>query len=119
MAISMGLFSAITIDTGLDADDSTGQCAAAITCASQSAVTYSVSLGSTSCDGLSQFSPIEDGLTSIESRLTSIESRLGILVPNTELEEEWDELRHLAAEYATLLSHIVEKQKLADILRQK
>lgn len=55
---------------------------------------------------------------SITEMFEKIEERLGILHPNEELEEKWDELRELRNRYVELEKEIIEKEKMWDILKK-
>lgn len=59
------------------------------------------------------------GNLSLSDRLDRIESRLAILKPNTELEEEFQELKELGDQYRALEAHIKEKMKTFDTLRRE
>ena len=50
--------------------------------------------------------------------LDNIESRLGILHPNPELEEKWEELKALSVRYKELEKDIIEKENLWSILKK-
>jgi len=54
---------------------------------------------------------------SLVDAIQKIEERLNILTPNTNLEEEWEELRALGAEYRKLEQHIKDKQATWDRLK--
>jgi hypothetical protein len=54
----------------------------------------------------------------LAERLDSIEHRLGILRPNEELEEKWDNLRALGQAYRELEKEILEKQEMWAILKK-
>lgn len=45
-------------------------------------------------------------------RLDKIEQRLGILNPNSELEEKWDKLKELGESYRNLEKEIMEKEQI-------
>lgn len=54
---------------------------------------------------------MDDGRTLSEA-LASIEERLNILVPNKELEAEWEELRQLGEQYRELEKRCADKSKV-------
>lgn len=54
----------------------------------------------------------------LADRLDKIEERLGILRPNEELEEKWDNLRALRNAYMELEAEIKEKEKVWAILKK-
>ena len=49
----------------------------------------------------------------------SVESRLGMLRPNPELEEGWEELAELRMKYVELERKLLEQQRVFDILKQE
>ena len=55
---------------------------------------------------------------SLSSRLDKIEERLGILRPNADLEQKWDELKSLGDRYRELEKDILEKEKIWDLLKK-
>lgn len=54
----------------------------------------------------------------LSERLDKIEERLGILHPNEELEEKWEQLRGLRKMYMELEAEIKEKEKMWSILKK-
>jgi hypothetical protein len=48
----------------------------------------------------------------------SVESRLGMLRPNPELEQGWDELAQLRQQYIELEKKLLEQQRVFDILKK-
>lgn len=54
----------------------------------------------------------------LSDRLDKIEERLGILRPNIELEEKWDNLRALRNAYLELEAEIKEKEAMWGILKK-
>lgn len=54
----------------------------------------------------------------LSDRLDKIEERLGILRPNEELEEKWDNLRALRNAYLELEAEIKEKEAMWGILKK-
>jgi hypothetical protein len=54
----------------------------------------------------------------LSDRLDKIEERLGILRPNIELEEKWDNLRALRNAYLELEAEIKEKEAMWGILKR-
>lgn len=55
---------------------------------------------------------------SLKESLDKIEERLGILHPNKELEEKWEQLRGLRKMYMELEQEIIEKEKMWAILKK-
>lgn len=55
---------------------------------------------------------------SLSETLDNIEQRLGILHPNPELEEKWEELKALSTRYRELEKDIIEKEKLWSMLKK-
>ena len=49
----------------------------------------------------------------------TVESRLGMLKPNPELEQGWDELAQLRHQYIELERKLLEQQRVFDILKQE
>jgi hypothetical protein len=49
----------------------------------------------------------------------SVESRLGMLRPNPELEQGWEELAELRMKYVELERKLLEQQRVFDILKQE
>jgi hypothetical protein len=49
----------------------------------------------------------------------TVESRLGMLQPNPELEEGWEELANLRQQYIELEKKLLEQQRVFDILKQE
>lgn len=54
----------------------------------------------------------------LSERLNKIDERLGILHPNPELEERWENLRGLREAYLELEKEIIEKEKMWAILKK-
>lgn len=54
----------------------------------------------------------------LSDRLDKIEERLGILRPNEELEEKWENLRALRNAYIELEAEIIEKEAMWKILKK-
>lgn len=54
---------------------------------------------------------------SLMDALDKIEQRMAILVPNTELESEWNELKQLGDQYRELEAQLKEKTKMWDTLK--
>lgn len=48
----------------------------------------------------------------------TVESRLGMLKPNPELEQGWDELANLRQQYVELEKKLLEQQRVFDILKK-
>ena len=55
---------------------------------------------------------------SIDETLAKIEERLGILVPNKQLEAEWEQLHQLRMQYVELERELLEKQRTFNILKR-
>jgi hypothetical protein len=51
--------------------------------------------------------------------IDKLEERLGILHPNPELEDRWDELKELRRKYNELEKDLLEKEKMWKILKEK
>ena len=56
---------------------------------------------------------------SLSKSIDAIEERLGILNPNPELEDRWDQLKVLRKQYMDLEKDLLEKEKLMKILKEK
>ena len=56
---------------------------------------------------------------SLSAAIEAIEERLGILNPNPELEDRWDQLKELRKQYIELEKDLLEKEKLMKILKEK
>ena len=56
---------------------------------------------------------------SLSAAIEAIEERLGILNPNPELEDRWDQLKALRKQYIELEKDLLEKEKLMKILKEK
>ena len=56
---------------------------------------------------------------SLNDTLKLIQDRLCMLRPNSELEQEWDQLRDLGEQYRELEKQLMEKQRAWDLLRKK
>jgi hypothetical protein len=61
---------------------------------------------------------IKIGDRSLKEFMDSVEQRLGILRPNTELEEKWENLKGLRKAYMDLEAEILEKEKMWNILKK-
>ena len=62
---------------------------------------------------------IKIGGKSLSEAIDKIEERLGILNPNPELEDRWDQLKELRKQYIELEKDLLEKEKLMKILKEK
>jgi len=62
---------------------------------------------------------IKIGGKSLSEAIDKIEERLGILHPNPELEDRWDELKELRRKYNELEKDLLEKEKMWKILKEK
>lgn len=72
-------------------------------------------------DGLTmkEGADIKIGGKSLSDAIEKIEARLGILNPNPELEERWEQLRDLRKQYMELEKDLLEKEKLMKILKEQ
>jgi len=57
--------------------------------------------------------------TNITEILQSIQSQLGLLVPNPQMEEEFDQLRELGDRYRALEALVKEQKRVWDILKKE
>ena len=62
---------------------------------------------------------IKIGGKSLSEAIDKIEERLGILKPNPELEDRWDQLKELRKQYIDLEKDLLEKEKLMKILKEQ
>jgi|LauGreDrversion4_2_1035121.scaffolds.fasta_scaffold37130_2 hypothetical protein len=62
---------------------------------------------------------IKIGGKSLSEAIDKIEERLGILNPNPELEERWDQLKALRKQYQELEKDLLEKEKIMKILKEQ
>lgn len=58
------------------------------------------------------------GGKSLMDAIDRIEERLGILHPNPELEDRWDQLKDLRRQYQELEKELLEKEKMWKILKK-
>ena len=63
-------------------------------------------------------SDIKVGDKSLTAAIEKIEERLGILTPNPELEDRWDQLKELRRQYIELEKDLLEKEKMWEILKK-
>jgi len=72
-------------------------------------------------DGISmpKGTDIKVGGKSLIESIEKIEERLGILNPNPELEERWEQLKELRKQYIDLEKDLLEKEKLMKILKEQ
>ena len=61
---------------------------------------------------------IKIGSKSLSKAIEQIEERLGILHPNPELEDRWEQLKDLRRQYQELEKELLEKEKIWKILKQ-
>jgi hypothetical protein len=61
---------------------------------------------------------IKIGDRSLKEFMDSVEQRLGILRPNPELEDRWENLKGLRKAYMDLEAEILEKEKMWNILKK-
>ena len=66
-----------------------------------------------------QGSDIKVGGKSLTEAIEKIEERLGILKPNPELEDRWEQLKDLRKQYQELEKELLEKEKMWKILKEK
>jgi hypothetical protein len=59
------------------------------------------------------------GGKSLTDAIEKIEERLGILRPNSELEERWEQLKELRKQYIEMEQDLLEKEKMWKILKEK
>ncbi len=64
-------------------------------------------------------SDIKIGSKSLTDAIEKIEERLGILNPNPELEDRWEQLKTLRQQYIDLEKELLEKEKMWKILKEK
>ena len=71
-------------------------------------------------DGLTmkEGADIKIGGKSLTEAIEKIEERLGILKPNSELEDRWDQLKELRKQYMELEKDLLEKEKIMKILKE-
>jgi hypothetical protein len=71
-------------------------------------------------DGLTmkEGSDIKIGGKSLTEAIEKIEERLGILKPNPELEDRWNQLKELRKQYMELEKDLLEKEKIMKILKE-
>lgn len=62
---------------------------------------------------------IKVGNRSLTDAIDKIEERLGILHPNPELEDRWEQLKDLRKQYQELEKELLEKEKMWKILKEK
>jgi hypothetical protein len=62
---------------------------------------------------------IKVGGKSLIESIEKIEERLGILRPNPELEDRWEQLKTLRQQYKDLEKELLEKEKMWKILKEK
>jgi hypothetical protein len=76
------------------------------------------SSGSTKIHLEGEDADIEINGKSLARTIQSLEERLNILVPNPELEKEWDELKELGNKYRTLEAKLKEQSKMRQKLKE-
>lgn len=71
-------------------------------------------------DGLTmkEGADIKIGGKSLTEAIEKIEERLGILNPNPELEDRWEQLKELRKQYIELEKDLLEKEKIMKILKE-
>jgi hypothetical protein len=74
-----------------------------------------------STDGISMQpgTDIKIGGRGLMDAIDKIEERLGILHPNPELEDRWEQLKELRKQYIELEKDLLEKEKMWKILKEK
>ena len=72
-------------------------------------------------DGISvkEGGDIKIGGKSLSEAIEKIEERLGILKPNPELEERWEQLKELRRQYIEMEKDLLEKEKIMKILKEQ
>ena len=63
-------------------------------------------------------SDIKIGGKSLTEAIEKIEERLGILKPDPELEDRWEQLKELRRQYVELERDLLEKEKIMKILKE-
>jgi hypothetical protein len=111
----------ITIDSSLY---SSGSLTSASTINWNQSYPYSVGTNTAvniSTDGITMQpgTDIKVGGRGLMDAIDKIEERLGILHPNPELEDRWDELKELRRKYNELEKDLLEKEKMWKILKEK
>jgi hypothetical protein len=61
---------------------------------------------------------IKIGSKSLTEAIDKIEERLGILHPNPDLEERWEQLKDLRKQYVEMEKDLLEKEKIMKILKE-
>ena len=87
---------------------------------------YNIGIGSSGStvhidgDGLTmkEGADIKIGGKSLTEAIEKIEERLGILHPNSKLEERWEQLKELRRQYVEMEKDLLEKEKLMKILKE-
>ena len=80
---------------------------------------YNYNQGTLSVKGDAEFEgDIKIQGKSLIDMLNKLEERLGVLHPNPELEERWEELKNLSKRYKELEAEIIEKEKMWNILKK-
>jgi hypothetical protein len=123
--IGSGALDTITLDTSLY--DVTGS----VTVPSTVSWTQDYSVNSWSSDynnsnvtigtngiTMKEGSDIKVGGKSLTEAIEKIEERLGILHPNPELEDRWEQLKALRQQYMELEKDLLEKEKIMKILKE-
>jgi hypothetical protein len=62
---------------------------------------------------------IKFGDRSLVDFMDKVEERLGILRPNEELENRWDQLKELRKQYVELEKDLIEKEKMWELLKKE
>ncbi len=91
------------------------------TVSSWSAYNYNTPSVNITAAGISmqEGSDIKVGGKSLMESIEKIEERLGILHPNPELEDRWEQLKSLRQQYIDLEKELLEKEKMWKILKEK
>jgi hypothetical protein len=62
---------------------------------------------------------IKFGDRSLVDFMDKVEERLGILRPNEELENRWNQLKELRKQYVELEKDLIEKEKMWELLKKE
>jgi hypothetical protein len=114
----------ITIDSSLYSSGSLTSASTSTIAWNQSYPTWTTGTNTAvniSTDGISMQpgTDIKIGGRGLMDAIDKIEERLGILHPNPDLEDRWDELKDLRRKYNELEKDLLEKEKMWKILKEK
>jgi len=122
LELSTGTFSNITVDRGTAGSAGSGfvyqltGTSPSWTTTDNAAQFASITHNST-IDLKGEGADIKVNGVSLMNTLLDIQTRLGVLRPNTEIEQEWDELRELGEKYRALEKDIKEKISIWEKLK--